>query len=663
MRSSPILFFIVLLFHCPRIFADDFLRALPEEEFVQTVTQERYRNADAVIILKEQSYKTAPAIVWYGGVEYEGWNSTHTKVIIAKVFNERAIERYASFELTYREAFGDEITSGFEARARVLKPNGEIVEMDEEDVKIVVHRETETGDPISRKALFKVPAVSPGDVVQIEYTLTQPLSYSKSKIFYYNDRDPILFSNLYITLPHDVDPQIISIPEQTIGTPVVTQLDDAYGSGETYFWSLKNLNRIPEEPFSPPFADQSLITSFAFEPRAVSGLAVKPGWDRIARSFSEHFLNDDPVSDDRIRELGFAEKESPVTIETTDRLYSALRRMLVLDETNSPFPIGDDIETVFIKKKGDASDHAYIMMKILRQWGQDAKAVWIRDNREGIYEVAVPSIEWFDRMSVLVTINGKERVYDFDKSLPVKYDPAWYLEDASLVILGNDGCTHRVLQKRSSSGINTMVEHHSLFFDNQMQLRDSVGLRISGAPAQRFRASCYDLEESQLQTRIIALAKGNSLSTVDTLFHNNLYESPTIEMEILGRSQADAESIDSFLTIRPRNHFLRNFRDQIFSPSRLNHILLDSPFQISMDWRIDIPPGYALTVKPEDRSFSGVGKVSSRITYSATNQTIRVRCDVTFPQVAIEHTQYQKLIAVLDQITGALEGELLLKRL
>jgi len=37
---------------------------------------------------------------------------------------------------------------------------------------------------------------------------------------------------------------------------------------------------------------------------------------------------------------------------------------------------------------------------------------WIRDRRKGVYEQAVPSTSWFDRLGVLVKIGTMEKVYD-----------------------------------------------------------------------------------------------------------------------------------------------------------------------------------------------------------------------------------------------------------
>ena len=58
-------------------------------------------------------------------------------------------------------------------------------------------------------------------------------------MFYYNDRDFVLYSNLYITLPAKIEAQYINFTDERIGKPKIEQISDSFGAGETYFWGLK----------------------------------------------------------------------------------------------------------------------------------------------------------------------------------------------------------------------------------------------------------------------------------------------------------------------------------------------------------------------------------------------------------------------------------------
>ncbi|HTY59978.1 MAG TPA: DUF3857 domain-containing protein, partial [Bacteroidota bacterium] len=181
--------------------AGNFLRQLPDAKLSAQITPEKFRNADAVIILKEQVLSVSGTSIMYRGEDLEGESMTQTTILLVKTFNQAGVARFGSFEYEYPERFGNEIKAGFACRARVQKPDGEVVEMPEGDVHILVSEEDSEGDPLARKAVFKIPNVDAGDVVQIEYTLTEPLARATSGLYYYSDVVPVLISNLMITVP------------------------------------------------------------------------------------------------------------------------------------------------------------------------------------------------------------------------------------------------------------------------------------------------------------------------------------------------------------------------------------------------------------------------------------------------------------------------------
>ncbi|MEW6509717.1 MAG: DUF3857 domain-containing protein [Bacteroidota bacterium] len=165
--------------------AQEFLRPLPNATFAAQLTQNAFPSADGVIVLKEQSLNVHRSEITYRGVDLVGIAMTRTTVLIAKVFNEAGVRRLGSFEFEYKEYFGNEIPAGFAARARVQKPDGSVIVMPDRDVSVIVSHQDKHGEPIARKALFKVPDLMPGDIVQLEYSLTEPFSRTYSGIFYY----------------------------------------------------------------------------------------------------------------------------------------------------------------------------------------------------------------------------------------------------------------------------------------------------------------------------------------------------------------------------------------------------------------------------------------------------------------------------------------------
>ena len=406
-------FLFVVFVQC--IYPQDFMRDLPSKGLLEKLTPDNFKNEDAIVILKEQSIKVDPYVIY-------AWEMTHsfmtinTKIIIAKLFNESAVARYGSVEINYpiwREK--DPQNSGF-VHVRVLKPNGMIYIMPARDAQEIVSREDANGHPLQGKIIAKVPNLDVGDIIQIETNIIIYYGRDNSGIYYYNECDPVLFSNLCITMPKEEIPVFISFPEKQIGNPQEQQVAQNRESGKTYFWSLKNLEGIHKESFAPTFEDQSMMTAFLVHRKQESETTINKEWTRISKLFYQFHLVQNNVNESKIEELGFTAHDSSVTMELVDSLYTAIRKRFTIEEYNSIYPLSNHINELFDIKRGDASDCSYIFYNILyHHWAQNAHVVWVRDRRKGFYKQTAPILNWFDRLGVIVTIGKKEKLYDFDR--------------------------------------------------------------------------------------------------------------------------------------------------------------------------------------------------------------------------------------------------------
>jgi hypothetical protein len=643
-------------------FAEDFIRNLPSQKMLAAVTPEKFPNMDAVIILKEQSFQIKTDEIYYRGITLRGPNIIKNKIIIVKLFNESAVKRYGSFEFQYSEYFGDEIPNGFEAHVRVLKPDGSIWVMPEDNINRIVSRESSSGEPLARKVLFKIPNLAVGDVLQIERLFNRVFSRSSSGIFFYNDRDFVLFSNLYITLPLKEDYKYVGFPEQKIGEPKVEQISRSFGAGKTLFWGLRNLNPIPNETYSLPFADRSMMTAFIVEK---VGRKFIGDWNSIAKLFYENYLDEDKISDDKIKELGFTESivDSGITFDVVDKLYASIRKSFVLDEFNSLYPLSDDINSIFKKSKGDASDLAYIMFRILRKWEQKTNAIWIRDAREGIYEKEAPSTIWFDRMGVLVNINGKEKFYDFDRSIPTKYETPWYLRSREVVVINEEGCSHKKVNIQPFIKDNIYSEIHNLKFDKDFSLQDSIVLSFSGAPAQSYRSRFYDLEEEQIKNIIKKDISKNCLANIDSVSYNNFLDEPSAKFSFKGGSLSKVEKVDIYLTFNLNNQILKSFRNKMFSTIRRSRIGFEGPFQMNLLWEIHIPEGYRLKSGHSNQSINGPLSINSTTEVEKEKDMLKIKTNILFPNAILEQSHFPKFMNFLDSTLKIINQNIIFEKI
>jgi hypothetical protein len=655
---------LIVLFAATNIFADDFVRKLPNKQLVQMLTPEKFPNMDAVIVLKEQSFQIQQTEYDYRGITLEGPSIMIKNVLIVKLFNERAVKRYGNFEYNYFEYFGNEIPNNFTAHVRVMKADGKVWEMPEKHIQINVSRELSDGTPISRKVLFKVPDLAAGDVLQIEYDFVNRFSRTSSAIFYYNDRDFALYSNLYITLPSQCEVKYISLTEARVGEPTVQNVSKNFGSGKTYFWSLRNLNPIPDEPFSFPFTDQSLMTAFIIERWRITSKYLGD-WSSISQEYYEDFLSKDKIKDKYVEELGFSdnEKDSVITFEKVNRLYNALRERVVLQETNSVYPLTDEIESIFKTGKGDASDLAYAMYHILHKWNVDAKGVWIRDKREGTFEKNIPTIKWFDRLGVLVKIDGKELLYDFDRCIPNSFTTPWFLGSIDVVVLDKGGALIKTIGKSSSAEDNVISENHSLQIDDEFNLSDSVKILYSGVAADEFRGKMYGLEENEINKEISNEFSKTCLHDLESLHTNNFWGNPMVEFDLKGNSASRLEMVENYITLQPTGQCLNEFRDELFSTHRRSHIVFNAPFSMRMNWSINMPEGYQVKTEFADTSIAGPGRINANFQFIKEQQQYRISLEVEFTEQTINVKFYPEVMKFLDSVINAINRDIILEKI
>jgi hypothetical protein len=185
---------------------------LPIRADANKLTPEMFKGADAVIIHKEQWFVEGPhtrsIFVLTSEVTIE------EKIVIAKLFNEQAVKDFGSFEYEYREQPTKEERHTFKVHARVMKPDSTVWVMPDSAVSVVTGTATGRGRALTKKVLFKLQSLAPGDVVQIEYTHAVPYSFMRQVLFFYHDRYPILTSAVCVDMDKHEEVDYLHFPAE-----------------------------------------------------------------------------------------------------------------------------------------------------------------------------------------------------------------------------------------------------------------------------------------------------------------------------------------------------------------------------------------------------------------------------------------------------------------
>lgn len=643
---SPLLIILLLIIVSSVVLAQEgFTRPLPAKELLRQITKEKFPNSDALIIIKEQSLQISQGEYFYFGVDIPSNNSIFRKVLIVKLLNESGVKKYGNFEYKYLEPFGNEIKNGFEAKVRVLKPDGTIYNMPESEIKIIITDKDKHGDPLARKAIFNVPNLAPEDVLQIEYQGVELFSSYSSALYIYDDEDTALYSNLYITLPSQKQYVFKSFPADKVGEPKVQQLSNNYGDGETYFWSMRSVLGTPKEPFSPPLAERGMMSGYYQIKKYVGD---EGDWNSLVSRYYDKILDKGSVSGSQIQSLGFKKNEDSLTITKTDKLYTALRKYFFLEDMNFLYPKSDNIDDMFEEKKGNSTDVAFIMYKILERWGVKSKAVFIRDRREGAYHNEMPSMVWFDRIGLLVEIDGKERLYDFDRSLPTVYENPWYLNNINMPVIDEETCIHKKYSFTDKPENNISSEIHRLQITGSYELKDSLEISYSGSFAQRLREQFYGQDRNRVTEHFKAKLAGSIISTPEDIELNNFNDEKEVKVRITGSPVYKAEVIDTFLTFNLSNLVLREFRDKLLTSKRYNDISFDSPYLFNITYEVPVPEGYKLYNKPTDQEINYQPGMKFSIRCSVEEKKVLISASEAITSLLFPVTNYNDIIKHLE---------------
>ncbi len=633
-----------------------FLLGIPSIHETNTLTSSMFEGADAVILCKQQGYTEGPHSSFDGfTLRLTNEVAITSQLMMVKLFNETAVNRFGSFEYEYPETRGRGPKHVLTVRARVVKPDSTVWVLPDSAISIVTGATNGDGDALTKKVLFKIPNLAPGDIVQIEYSHLAPFSFHRRVMFWYHDRYPILQSNVLVTMPRTEKVDFMSFPSKVVGEGQLVEHTKEIARS----WSVRNLAAIPPEVFSRPFDEVSYLTAMVNHTDEDDGDAWRP----LAKQYWKYYINDGSVPKSFMRELGLDPSLSAPTTEDVDRAYTAIRKYFRLSASNENVPDNDGVDRLIEDKEGDASDLAFILLKILERWDVHALPVLIRDRREGAFEPTVATTAWFDRMGVFVSLPGGSNIYDFDRSIPTRYEYPWFLNGIRVVGIADTGAVHFAVHPPSNVHKHISEERHRLEFSGGGRLNDSLEYTLRGALAQHLRKELYPLKGQALFDKIRTLAMAHSLKEADTVSLNNFLDDPSIRLGAAGRSQAETTTIDSFLIVHPKNHLLRTLRLLFPSTERKQDIFLDEPFIYTITWDISVPHGYIPAELPAPVDIHELRGLVTQVTYFIREGVVTAKADVLIDAAQIKTQEYKAWLAFLDDSMKAMEREIVFKRM
>lgn len=663
MRSTVIAF--VTLFTFAAAGAQTFIRPLPGKKMIKLLTRKNFPNMDAVIVLDEQSYIVQSATRFVYGFGFEVPTTSESNVLIVKVFDNAAVKEYADQDFYFDAYAATGNKSVFYARARVLKPDGSVQVMPKSDVHEVAFLKGPDGTPLIYHVIVKIPGVAPGDIIQYESfhqtdVYGMPLKHTFGGLFFYNNNDLTLYSNLYVTVPSTYSVHFYNFPEKVVGKPTVVRRTSSSGNQEvTYFYSTTDLRAIPDEPYSFPFDAASIMT-------ALSGSSSKDSttWNELATEFEKSLQAGPGVGENELKKLGVVDKDagSVKSLSTIDSLYTKIRKYFVVSDLGSLYPDKSEIANDFDLKKADASDLAFILYRILESWGVDVHPVWIRDARDGNFEESVPILDWFDRFGVLAIVNGKKMLYDFDRSVPTHYEMPWFLQNDPVMVLVKDSCYEWNVADCGPVQPNLSFENHVMTVSGNGKVHDSMILDFKGRPAEDLRDEFYESDSETVANHFRDELENNLFSKINSVQLNDFSDEAQFAASVSGISNVNTQRVDSLLIVTPNDMILNDFRNKLYSSTRHDNFDFGVPLTFRVQFELAVPPGYVYVDSLKNETLAGPANASAVSQVRTFGNRIEDATMVQLPEPYLSVVLFPKLMSFLDKVESLSSRSIVMRK-
>lgn len=372
-------------------------------------------------------------------------NIEYTRLLRVKILNEKGYELGTHSIRLYTEN-NEEDLDDIEAVTYKLDANGEISENELDDDNIF---EEEVSDSRTNYK-FTMPALSPGCVIDIKYSIIQSsLAFLRDWTFQWEE--PVRWSEYKVIIPRTIAYAFVSIgyePWEIRENSEVTQAfmgnAAAYLGGNIvdcnqYRWAVKNLPALRDVPYITTLSDYQNMVQAQLAGYAVRGVGMKrvlQDWNTVVKE-----LLDDHFYGDAIEVTGDVEDITKEIItglstpkEKLEAIYNWITKSIVWDGNQRVFA-ENEVDDVLEYKKGNSADITFLLLSMLKSAGIDGVPMILSTRGNGKIQDLYPIISQFNLTIARVKIGAETYFIDATSPLrPLGQLPGKILNVRALVI-------------------------------------------------------------------------------------------------------------------------------------------------------------------------------------------------------------------------------------
>jgi hypothetical protein len=571
--------------------------------------------------------------------------------IRVKIFTERGREKYSKFDIPY--------TRGLKIKdlaARVIRPDGSIVEVKKEDI---FDREIVKTSGLKIKAKsFAVPNIDPGVIVEYRYREVIDEGAASGRRLEFQKDIPVR-KLAYYYKPYGGGEPIY----RRFNFDDVTFIKD---KGGFYVATKSNIPAFKEERNMPP---EDMVRPWI---RLGSGRIFFGDNTKIALA---KLLKDSASGDIKKMALQIAGNATTDT-DKIARLYAFCQNEIsnttfdptITEEMRAKLPKVDKISDVLKKKQAEAGYIDLLFGAMAISLGLDAHVAWIGD-RSKMFIEPITAVESFLHPGAIAikTAQGWRYYNPGTKFLPIG-QLAWYEEDNWAEVIGED--TFLWLKTPYTDHSESLSKRTGKFkLAEDGSLTGTVSMEVKGQPAIEYRMDNYDESAQKLETLLIDDVKRQfSTAEVSAPKVANLSDASqpltfSYEVKIPGYAQKTGKR----LFLQPS--FFEYGAPAVFSTdTRKYDIFFRYPWSEKDEISFELPKGFTLDspdAPPRTADSNGVGVLNVQMSVDQANNVLYYKRDFYFgarSNVYFKKEFYKALKTLFDRFNQADSHTITLKQ-
>ncbi len=586
-----------------------------EIDVANTPTKKDYPDANAVYLLREGKYKIQTILVNLYMYALDVPWSAFSEHIVLKVLDEGG-RRYADIKIPFWE--GWEL---LDLKARTIKPNGEIVILNTDEVYEISYFPKYILYADRKAKVFSFPAVDTGCILEYIYTLGYREPYVPR--WYFQAREPTLEARFSYDIP-----KMVGFDYTQYSQPGVNISKNVKSTSSRHHveFTAHDLPAIRYEALAPPIPDVSswIFMSWAavyyFKDRMSSGQET---WYEIGKNYS---LKTDTIfavteciktkANEITADCDSDEEKIRAIFEYVQDCY---RYVAVEIEGHRIFP--NLPAKVLLNQYGDCKDLSGLLISLLRACEIDAYPVLIGTKKLGQFIEGFPTFGQFNHVITGLPVKYFENLslmkdaiaygnYDFmDSDDYVILDPT-----AETVPIGH---LHMAIQGRNAvicagqdSKLIKLPESH--FSNNEWQTslifnfdnngyNGEMSLNIKGEDAALLKYRIINSSQLEIKDYILMYLNDFPLKlSLDTFIIDNIEKKDTtLTIKIKFTEFSPLQTMKNQIFVPVMLRFISQFKD-VCSYNKRNHDIEFGYPQAHRDLvKMVIPAGYKLGSLPD----------------------------------------------------------------